>query len=293
MKLPRKLWVLPRLNELIGLFMLFGVILLAMALVSYNPNDLSFLSRDSAQTFSRNLVGRFGATMAELLFQIFGLASYFLLVPLAIGGWRRLWSRKGVGLGVGLVGHGGILAGLLSLLAMIVGSVHVGGEEVLAGGVLGVYVNEFLVSYLNTAGAFVMSVAFMALGATVATHISFGTLLAAARKLASAAFRRARTWLAHWRETRRKRKLREQIVRKHAKKAAAAEAHAVVVDPEDVEEEAERVMDPAKGAMAMGSRARAASSPTMVRPKPAPKANCTPNFYFDSQGEKHFKPECF
>ncbi len=27
--------------------------------------------------------------------------------------------------------------------------------------------------------------------------------------------------------------------------------------------------------------------------KPAPKANCTPNFYFDSQGEKHFKPECF
>lgn len=26
---------------------------------------------------------------------------------------------------------------------------------------------------------------------------------------------------------------------------------------------------------------------------PAPSPNCNPNFYFDSQGEKHFKPECF
>jgi len=26
---------------------------------------------------------------------------------------------------------------------------------------------------------------------------------------------------------------------------------------------------------------------------PAPKRDCNPNFYFDAQGEKHFKPECF
>jgi len=25
----------------------------------------------------------------------------------------------------------------------------------------------------------------------------------------------------------------------------------------------------------------------------APKRDCDPNFYFDAQGEKHFKPECF
>jgi eukaryotic-like serine/threonine-protein kinase len=28
-------------------------------------------------------------------------------------------------------------------------------------------------------------------------------------------------------------------------------------------------------------------------PAPRPKPNCNPNFYFDAQGEKHFKPECF
>ncbi|HZI94235.1 MAG TPA: DNA translocase FtsK 4TM domain-containing protein, partial [Patescibacteria group bacterium] len=225
-KLLRRMLVLPRLNELVGLFMIFAVIILAMALVSYNPSDLSFLSRDSSQTVSRNLAGRFGATIAELMYQIFGLASWFLLVPLAQGGWRRLWSRKGMGLGAAIFGYGGMLAGLLCLLTMIIGGLHVGNEEVLAGGVLGAYLDDFLVTYLNTAGAFVISVAFMVLGATIATHISFGNLLVAARKLCVEALRRGRTWLTHWRETRRKQKLREQIVKKHAKKAEAVVAPA-------------------------------------------------------------------
>jgi hypothetical protein len=42
-----------------------------------------------------------------------------------------------------------------------------------------------------------------------------------------------------------------------------------------------------------------ASSPVRAIGKPAhaavaaPKRDCDPNFYFDAQGEKHFKPECF
>jgi serine/threonine protein kinase len=40
------------------------------------------------------------------------------------------------------------------------------------------------------------------------------------------------------------------------------------------------------------------AAPVPVPPKPvaspaAAKAGCNPNFYFDDQGEKHFKPECF
>jgi serine/threonine-protein kinase len=40
----------------------------------------------------------------------------------------------------------------------------------------------------------------------------------------------------------------------------------------------------------------AAAPPPSAKPqvaKPTPKPNCEPNFYFDAQGEKHFKPECF
>jgi serine/threonine-protein kinase len=34
-------------------------------------------------------------------------------------------------------------------------------------------------------------------------------------------------------------------------------------------------------------------TPAPAAPKPAAKPDCSPNFYFDSNGEKHFKPECF
>ena len=38
----------------------------------------------------------------------------------------------------------------------------------------------------------------------------------------------------------------------------------------------------------------AAAAPTpAAAPKAAAKPNCNPNYYFDAQGDKHFKPECF
>src|SRR5262245_35283631 len=111
--------------------MLFLAVILAMAFVSYRPGDVSWLSRDSAHHVSRNLAGPFGATLADVAFQLFGLGSYFLLVPLASGGWRRLFGRPGGGLGVTVFGHGGLFFGLLSLLALLIGDLRVGGEHLL------------------------------------------------------------------------------------------------------------------------------------------------------------------
>ncbi|HKY33113.1 MAG TPA: DNA translocase FtsK 4TM domain-containing protein [Candidatus Polarisedimenticolia bacterium] len=274
MKRLRKAFILPRAGELAGLLMLFGAVLLAMALVSYQPGDASWLTRDSARSGSRNLVGPFGATLADLCFQIFGVASYFLLVPMAMGGWRRLWGRKGGGLGVTLFGHGGLLVGLLSLLAIVVGDLRVGGEEVMAGGVAGAMVAGILTGYLNTAGAFVTSVAVMALGATVATHISFGSLLQAARKAAAGGLRRARTAWVRRREQRRKERLREKIVKKHAGKekdngrGERPLAPAVLVD-DDEEEDARDAPPPPRPAPRP-------SPPAMVRPKPAARQSQPP-----------------
>ena len=214
----RKLFIVPRPNELAGLLMLFAAILLLMALLSYDPRDPSFLTRDSAGGRAHNLVGRTGATAADLSFQLFGLGAYALLVPLASGGWRRLFSREGPGIAAAILGYGGIVTGLLCLLTLVIGEIQIGGDEILAGGILGAYVSDFLSSWLNTAGALVLSIALMAAGATIATHVSLGKLLAAAGRLAAARMRALRTAWAHRREERRKEKLRRQIVRKHAQK---------------------------------------------------------------------------
>lgn len=51
---------------------------------------------------------------------------------------------------------------------------------------------------------------------------------------------------------------------------------------------------PASAAPVMPTVTKASSRPS-VPPKNPPKTNpeCSPNFYFDENGNKHFKPECF
>jgi hypothetical protein len=52
--------------------------------------------------------------------------------------------------------------------------------------------------------------------------------------------------------------------------------------------------DPARSARRLKPEA---PTPTPAPPSPAaagpPKPSCSPNYYVDSQGDKHFKPECF
>jgi serine/threonine-protein kinase len=48
-----------------------------------------------------------------------------------------------------------------------------------------------------------------------------------------------------------------------------------------------------KAAHKTETRAETPKAPTSPGPAPRGKSGCDPNFYFDAQGEKHFKPECF
>jgi S-DNA-T family DNA segregation ATPase FtsK/SpoIIIE len=215
----RRGFIIPRGHELVGLLMIFGALLLAMSLLSYTPSDLSFLTHDSAQSVSRNLVGRFGATIADVAFQLLGLASWFLVVPLATSGWRRLFKREAAGFGAGVVGNLAIALGLLVLLTLLVGRFRIGGEEVLAGGVVGTLATGMLVRWLNVGGAALVGFALMAVGATLATRISIRSILEALGRLLVVLLRRARLAYARWSEARRKRRMREEILRKHAARA--------------------------------------------------------------------------
>ena len=263
-KLKRRGFIVPRAQELAGLLMIFSALLLAMSLLSYSPSDLSFLTHDSGQSVSRNLVGRFGATIADVAFQLLGLASWFLVVPLATSGWRRLFRRDAAGFGVGLIGNGAIALGLLVLLALLVGRFRIGGEEVYAGGVIGTLVTDTLVRWFNVGGAALVGLALMALGATLATRISIRSVLEALGRLTMVLFRRARIAWARWSEARRKRKMREEILRKHARGKKADVEEAIVEVPDEDEESEEEV----KPHAARPARPPAIAAPA-VRPRPA------------------------
>ena len=265
MKKLRRGFIIPRAHELTGLLMIFGALLLAMSLLSYSPSDLSFLTVDSSQTVSRNLVGRFGATIADVAFQLLGLTSWFLVVPLATSGWRRLFKRDAAGFGVGVVGNLAIALGLLVLLTLLIGRFRISGEEVLAGGVVGTLATDLLVRWLNVGGAALTGFALMALGATLATRISIRSILEALGRLSVIVLRRGRVAFVRWSEARRKRKMREEILRKHAARSGNAAAATAPGDGAEEQEEHEAPRAPARPKLPRPSIA------AVMRPR-APKA---------------------
>jgi DNA segregation ATPase FtsK/SpoIIIE, S-DNA-T family len=82
------------LLETLGLALLIGTVLLALALVSYNHADPSW--DHAVDALPSNILGRTGATLADLLFQSFGLTA--ALLPFILLYWSvRLLLGRGLG----------------------------------------------------------------------------------------------------------------------------------------------------------------------------------------------------
>jgi S-DNA-T family DNA segregation ATPase FtsK/SpoIIIE len=91
-----------RLFETLGFALLLGCILLALALVTYDPRDGSL--NTAVDMAPRNFLGHDGAVLADLLWQSLGLTSF--LIPLLLLAWsfrlllnrppRAIWSRLAV-----------------------------------------------------------------------------------------------------------------------------------------------------------------------------------------------------
>ncbi|WP_051660991.1 DNA translocase FtsK [Bosea sp. 117] len=81
-----------RMEEVSGLVVLAFAFLMLAALASWSADDPSF-SRSSAAAPS-NLLGRLGASVSDLMMQLFGLAALAVLVPVAVWGWRILTHRR-------------------------------------------------------------------------------------------------------------------------------------------------------------------------------------------------------
>ena len=80
-----------RLRELAGLALIVAAMLLAVALSSWSVQDPSLSHATNAPV--RNLLDVPGAVVADLLMQLFGIASVVLVLPIAVWGWRLATHR--------------------------------------------------------------------------------------------------------------------------------------------------------------------------------------------------------
>ena len=80
-----------RVRELTGLALIALAMLLVAALASWSTQDPSLSHATNAPV--RNLLGFGGAIVADLMMQLFGIASVALVVPIAVWGWRLASHR--------------------------------------------------------------------------------------------------------------------------------------------------------------------------------------------------------
>ncbi|MEO6981491.1 MAG: DNA translocase FtsK, partial [Edaphobacter sp.] len=174
-----------RLNEILGLVVLSGAVLLLLALASYTPSDASLNTVGTYVTGrpTHNWTGRVGAYLADALLQLIGVAAFFL--PLVLGRLGICWMRsrpagsplaKAVGLGMWVV-FAPAAIGLLPGAMMWRSSLPVEG-------VSGRLLADLLVQYLNLPGACIVLALMVVLSLYLATTFTFNT----AREWATARF---------------------------------------------------------------------------------------------------------
>ena len=211
-----------RLTEFLGLLCFALALMLFVSLGTYGPEDpVMFFKAGSSETPVHNLIGPTGAFLAELLVpQLFGLAA--ILIPLALGslGWSLFWCRP---IRAPYTKAAGLLLLLLSLtvfFGLTFDTIRIKDEPVRAGGAVGQALAGLLTSNFSRGGAFIIDCTAFLAALILSTHFSFATLLTSLGRRLRARLQLLETRWAHYRETRRKEKLRRDVIKKHEKIAA-------------------------------------------------------------------------
>jgi S-DNA-T family DNA segregation ATPase FtsK/SpoIIIE len=236
-----------RVSEVLGVALFGAALIWLVALASYEPSDPVWFFSTGAEAPS-NFVGRVGAFLAELSFQIVGYGSFLLPAIVAIAGWHYFWCRRVEAVYTKVTGAVLALACTSAFMALALGSVDVGERAFRAGGYVGEFLAGVLAEYLSRFGSIIVILTVLFVSVILATQFSFGRLFTllftAVGSAARVSWARYRARIAE----RRKERERREVIAKHVKKGTAS--------PEAIKAAAERP-------------ARVETPPSVTRPKPA------------------------
>ena len=211
-----------RISEFVGVALFALALIWLIALVTYEPTDPVWFFTTGASHPPANFVGRVGAFLAELSFQLFGYASYLLPGVIVVTGWHYFWCLAPDAAYTKLLGVGLFFGCASSFLSLILGSTDVAGKTFHAGGSIGNWLGAALSEYLNRTGSIIMLLTLMALSAILSTQFSLGRMFSNAGAGSRDFSARGLGWVRQWLDERRKNKQRREVVAKHTKKGADA-----------------------------------------------------------------------
>jgi DNA segregation ATPase FtsK/SpoIIIE, S-DNA-T family len=211
-----------RISEFAGVALFAVSLIWLIALVTYEPTDPVWFFTTDATHNPANFVGRVGAFLSEVSFQLFGYAAYLAPAVIAVAGWHYFWCQPPDAAYTKLIGVTLLFACASAFFSLAFGSTVVDGRTVHAGGSVGTWIGGSLAEYLNRTGSIIVLLTSMLLAVILSTHFSFGRMFASAgagsRDLSARSVGRIRGWF----DDRRRERARREVIAKHMKKAGAS-----------------------------------------------------------------------
>jgi S-DNA-T family DNA segregation ATPase FtsK/SpoIIIE len=264
-----------RISEFVGVALFALALIWLIALVTHNPADPVWFFTTDSPNAPANFVGRVGAFLSELSFQLFGYAAYLLPLLIGIIGWHYFWCQPPDAVYTKLFGVGLFFTCAGAFLSLLFGSAGTGDEAFQPGGMVGGWLDGALSEYLNRTGSIIVLLTLITLAVILSTQFSFGRLFARASQESRDLSARGLGWARLWLERRRKERQRRSVIAKHVKagtpagselKAPGREAGSRVAAPAS-----SRSAEPGARIPVVGRRPVEESVPLPEPPKPAPR----------------------
>jgi S-DNA-T family DNA segregation ATPase FtsK/SpoIIIE len=231
------------LSEFCGVALFASALIWLIALATYSPSDPVWFFSTGAAEPPANFIGRVGAFLAELSFQLFGDGSYLIPAILVVLGWQQFWCRSVEAVYTKICGAILLFGCVTSFLSLSFGTVEVSGKTFRAGGYLGDWLAAEITEYFNRTGSIIVILTLLVLSIILATQFSFGRLFASTVQTVRDGGARGVGGFRAWREARRRRTLRKEVMARQARRATLPAKEANPIAPlagEDEEDEEDR-----------------------------------------------------
>ena len=257
-----------RISEFLGVALFALALIWLISLVTYEPTDPVWFFTTDALHPPANFVGRVGAFVSELSFQLLGYAAYLVPAVIAWGGWYYFWCQPFEAIYTKAIGIGLFLGCSSAFMSLVFGSADVAGKTFEAGGSIGAWLGSWFADYLNRTGSIIVLLTLIVLAVILSTQFSFGRMFANASQGSRDLSARSMGFVRAWLEDRRKQKQRREVIAKHTKKAAAVTAEKT----KDFAKPNDPLQEPAAPATPVVARKKSAAiAPPLPLPEPEPQ----------------------
>ncbi len=177
-------------HEIWALCVLTVTLLVLFSLLSFRASDLTLFNASSIQRPPLNWIGFLGAHIAWFFFFLFGLGAYGIPVFGAWVSWSLFRGRSSLPEGwIQALGMVLLLLSTISLVALHRPTIHLANQQIMAGGVIGRALADFLAQRLYSVGTHILLIGTFLIALLLATPLTLESLLRSARSFLASSLR--------------------------------------------------------------------------------------------------------